>query len=179
MEEAPPGPAGQSFDEDVPDVVADGIAWHTVHACFLTQHNRVSSGPVKRGSSQKYFNSIHFGLHFGLGCTFVNAPRLWFHFRPPWGPVPFMVAGALGAFSAPGSQAWNPSGPLGLHFCLGSGRFGVALLMAPLLSPVLLHLGPLLVAFGGCFWSLGLPPVAPEVSAHDLDNILELTMNAL
>ena len=78
-----------------------------------------------------------FGLHFGLGSTFVNAPRLWFHFCPPWGPVPFMVAGALGAFSAPGSQAWNPSGPFGLHFCMGSGRFGVALLMAPLLSPVL------------------------------------------
>ena len=55
-----------------------------------------------------------------------------------------MVAGALGAFSAPGSQAWSPSGPFGLHFCLGSGRFGVALLLAPLLSPVLWSLGPLL-----------------------------------
>ena len=52
-----------------------------------------------------------------------------------------MVAGPSGAFSAPGSQAWNPSGPFGLHFCLGSGRFGVALLMAPLLSPVLWPLG--------------------------------------
>ena len=69
-----------------------------------------------------------------------------------------MVAGALGAFSAPGSQVWIPSGPLGLHFCMGSGRFGVALLMAPLLSPVLWSLGP---KFGPwLFLVLGLPPVA-------------------
>ena len=62
-----------------------------------------------------------------------------------------MVAGALGAFFAPGSQAWSPSGPRRLHFCLGSGRFGVALLLAPLLPPVVYYLGSLLVAFG-CFW---------------------------
>ena len=83
-------------------------------------------------------------------------PRHWFHFCPPWGPVPFMVAGALGAFSAPGSQARSPSGPHRLHFCLGSGRFGVALLLAPLLPPVLWSLGPL---FG--LWLLLLPWVAP------------------
>ena len=80
---------------------------------------RMSPGLVKRVPSRMIlFDSVWccFGLHFGLGSTFVNAPRLWFHFCPPWGPVPFMVAGALGAFSAPGSQAWSLSGPLGCIF---------------------------------------------------------------
>ena len=87
-----------------------------------------------------------------------------------------MVAGALGAFSAPGSQAWSPSGPHRLHFCLGSGRFGVALLLAPLLPPVLWSLGPLL-AFG-CFCSLALLPVAAVLSAQNSAKNLNLT-NAL
>ena len=77
-----------------------------------------------------------------------------------------MVAGALGAFFAPGSQAWSPSGPHWLHFCVGSGRFGIALPLAPQFSPFCGPLG-LCLAFG-CFCFLGLLPVAPELSAQTL-----------